>query len=397
MDLAAALQRIDPLGRRRHLIAVEVGRPLLELREVLDALQRPLRAEKPLNVHAAQAGRVDAAAVRLRPDVADEVRRPGGVAVDVAVEAGDALHAVGLRRLAVGRGVELLLRELRHQQSQALQVLGVEDALEDLLEVLHRDELALRHVAEVGPSRQEDGRRELRQERARAGRNPRRSAPAAAAALISICGKTMPPTSCLGCGSGRKPAGKTPLSLTSSGDISASFSQVMPSGSRTAGPTGIGLPRVIFTCGVRVRRQVVALLEQLLLAGHDLRFVRLVLRHHFGEGLLAEQHGRDLVVAAGRRLGRLVRGGLRRLGRFGLVRRPGLEQRRAGPGQHHRAEGRIRQPARPTPFRGSEHENPPVRETGGGGAVSRDAQRSAWDRALRCASRLTGQSPPRYQ
>ena len=55
-------------------VAVEVGRALLELGEVLDALQRPLRAEQPLDVHAAQAGRVDAVAELLRADVADQVR-----------------------------------------------------------------------------------------------------------------------------------------------------------------------------------------------------------------------------------------------------------------------------------------------------------------------------------
>ena len=70
----------------------------------------------------------------------------------------------GLLGLAVGGGVELLLRELRDQQPQAFQVLGVEDALEDLLEVLDGHHLALRHVAQVGPRGQEDGRRELGQE-----------------------------------------------------------------------------------------------------------------------------------------------------------------------------------------------------------------------------------------
>ena len=71
-------------------IAVEVGGALLELGEVLDALQRALRAEQPLDVHAAQGRRLDAVAELLRPDVADQVRGGVGVAVGVAVEAGDA-------------------------------------------------------------------------------------------------------------------------------------------------------------------------------------------------------------------------------------------------------------------------------------------------------------------
>jgi len=58
---------------------------------------------------AAQAGRVDAAAVALRADVADQVSRRGGMPIDVAIEAGDALHADGLLGLAIGGGVELLL------------------------------------------------------------------------------------------------------------------------------------------------------------------------------------------------------------------------------------------------------------------------------------------------
>ena len=100
----------------------------------------------------------------LRPDVAHQVGRPRRVAVDVAIEASHALHADRLFRLAVGGGVELLLRKLRHQQTHALQILGVEDAGEDLLEVVHRHDLALRDVAQVGPRRQVDGRRELGQE-----------------------------------------------------------------------------------------------------------------------------------------------------------------------------------------------------------------------------------------
>ena len=81
-----------PLRAARVGVAVEVGGPLLELGEVLDGLQRALRAEQALDVHAAQRRRVDAVAVLVRPDVADGVRGGVGVAVGVAVEAGDALR-----------------------------------------------------------------------------------------------------------------------------------------------------------------------------------------------------------------------------------------------------------------------------------------------------------------
>ncbi len=161
MDLAGPVQRVDALGRRRQDVAVEVGGPLLELGEVLDALEGALRAEQPLDVDAAQAGRVDAAAVALRADVADQVRRGRRVAVDVAVEAGHAAHAIGLFRLAVVTGVELLLRELRNQQAHAFQVLGIKDAVKDFVEIVDGHHFALGHIAQVGPGRQEDGRREL--------------------------------------------------------------------------------------------------------------------------------------------------------------------------------------------------------------------------------------------
>src|SRR5436190_13750664 len=101
MDLAAALKRIDALGRRSDVVAVEIGRPLFELRKVLDAPQRPLRAEQPLDVYAAEGRRINASAVRLRPDVAHQVRRCRSVAVDVAIKTGHALHPNRLLRLAI--------------------------------------------------------------------------------------------------------------------------------------------------------------------------------------------------------------------------------------------------------------------------------------------------------
>ena len=85
------------------------------------------------------------------------------VAVHMAIEAGHAPQAVGLLGLAIGGRIELLLRELRDEQSQAFQVLGVQDAGKELLKVIDRDNLALRHVAQVGTRRQEHGWWELGQ------------------------------------------------------------------------------------------------------------------------------------------------------------------------------------------------------------------------------------------
>ena len=162
MDLAAAVERVDALLGGRDRVAVEIGGPLLELGEVLDRFQGPLRAEQPLDVHAAEAGRVDAVAELLRADVADQVRGRVGVAVDMAVETDHA--TMGGQRAAVQRLVELLLRERRDQQPQPFELFGVQDAAEQLVEVGDRDELALRHVAQVGPRGQEDGRRKLGQQ-----------------------------------------------------------------------------------------------------------------------------------------------------------------------------------------------------------------------------------------
>ena len=75
MDLAATVEDVHALLAGDHGVAIEVRGALLELGEVLDGLQRALRAEESLHVHAAEARRVDAAAQLLRADVADEVRR----------------------------------------------------------------------------------------------------------------------------------------------------------------------------------------------------------------------------------------------------------------------------------------------------------------------------------
>jgi len=62
VDLAAALERVHAFLCGLHDIAVEIGGALLELGEILDRLQRTLRAEEPLNVQAAKGYRLDAVA-----------------------------------------------------------------------------------------------------------------------------------------------------------------------------------------------------------------------------------------------------------------------------------------------------------------------------------------------
>ena len=121
MHLAAALENVDALLGGDHRVAVKVRGPLLELGEILDRLESPLRTEQPLDVHAAERRRVDPMAKFLRPDVADQMRRGVRVAVHVAVEAD---HAAARReRAAIVGLVELLLRKRRHQQPQAFDLL----------------------------------------------------------------------------------------------------------------------------------------------------------------------------------------------------------------------------------------------------------------------------------
>jgi hypothetical protein len=110
-------------------------------------------------IDTAKRRRVDAVAKLLRPDVADEVRDRVGVAVHVAIEAGHARR--GLQAATVVREVELLLRKLRHEETHPLELLRREDAAEQPIVVLRRDELALRDVAEIGARGEKHRRRKL--------------------------------------------------------------------------------------------------------------------------------------------------------------------------------------------------------------------------------------------
>src|SRR5690606_3775940 len=81
------------------------------------------------------------------------------VAVRMAIEAGHA-EMRAFTAPVVGQ-VELLLRERRDQETQPLELLRIQDAVEEREEVLRRDELTLRNVSELGPCGQVDRRRKL--------------------------------------------------------------------------------------------------------------------------------------------------------------------------------------------------------------------------------------------
>src|SRR6202011_6051463 len=99
VDLTATLERVHPFLRGLHYVGVEIGSALLEFGEILDRLQGTLRAEQPLDVHAAQRYRREAVTEPLRARIGGEVRGAVLVAVRMAIEAGRAL--AGNRRSAI--------------------------------------------------------------------------------------------------------------------------------------------------------------------------------------------------------------------------------------------------------------------------------------------------------
>src|SRR5258705_6493967 len=143
----AALENVYALLRGDHVVNVEIGAALLEFGEILDRFERALRAKQPLNEHASQSGDGDAMVGLRRTSIGRKMRRPVGMTVRVAIEAGHAPARL-LRAVILGL-VELLLRKRRHQKTQAFVLLRIDDAVEQLVIILDGDELALRNVAEV--------------------------------------------------------------------------------------------------------------------------------------------------------------------------------------------------------------------------------------------------------
>src|SRR3954451_16939424 len=86
----------------------------------------------------------------------------GGVAVDVAIEAGDSQARI--TRFAVVRGIEFLLRKWREEELKTIKLNGRQDVLEETIKVIDRYDLAARDVAKLRTVGQKDGRRKLGQE-----------------------------------------------------------------------------------------------------------------------------------------------------------------------------------------------------------------------------------------
>src|SRR3954468_6037608 len=101
-------------------IAIEIGRPLLELRKVLDRPQAALRAVNLLIEYTAQADRIETEAPLLGANVGTQVKLTRGVSVHMTIETGNAERR--MLRLAIVGGVEFLLRQGREQQAQTFEL-----------------------------------------------------------------------------------------------------------------------------------------------------------------------------------------------------------------------------------------------------------------------------------
>ena len=127
------------------------------------------------------------------------------------------------------------------EQPQPLELLGIQDPVEQLVIILERHLLALRDVAQVGPGRQVDRRRETRagSDSGRSKSRSKRVRSRSSCFLISSIwnlGKTMPPSGWLGWGSGIEPRREEVLFADLPGGYRGQRSQVMPPGARPARP-----------------------------------------------------------------------------------------------------------------------------------------------------------------
>src|ERR1019366_7628803 len=77
------------------------------------------------------------------------------VPILVAIEAG--YPAARFLRAAILRLVELLLRKRRHEEAQSLKLLGIENAVEKLVIIVDRHQLALGDIPQIGPRGEVDG------------------------------------------------------------------------------------------------------------------------------------------------------------------------------------------------------------------------------------------------
>src|SRR5256885_16258149 len=95
----------------------------------------------------------------LRANVTYQVECAVRAAVRVTVEACNT--AAGLVGTAIGGLIELLLRERSEQEAESFDLLGIENAVEQVVEVCNGDELSFGDIAQVRPRGQINGWRKL--------------------------------------------------------------------------------------------------------------------------------------------------------------------------------------------------------------------------------------------
>ena len=67
------------------------------------------------------------------------MRRSGRVTIYMTIKACNTKHAIRSFRFAIGGGVELLLRKLSNQQTQAFELLWIKQSIEELVEIIDGD------------------------------------------------------------------------------------------------------------------------------------------------------------------------------------------------------------------------------------------------------------------
>src|SRR5262249_25750400 len=113
---------------------------LLEFSEVLHGPQAALRAVNLLIGDATQADGIQTQATLTGAHIRSHMELPGGVAVDVAIQARDT--ETGILRFAVIGGIELLLRKRSQQEPETIELHGRENAFEQPVVIVDRDDLA---------------------------------------------------------------------------------------------------------------------------------------------------------------------------------------------------------------------------------------------------------------
>src|SRR5689334_19869180 len=109
-----AIEDVHPFLDGVNLVSVEIGRSLLKFGEVLDGTQAALGTMNLLIEDTAEAGGVQPEPALLRSHVGVQMELTSRVAVDMAVQAGDA--EARIFTLPIVGGVELFLRKRRDEQ-----------------------------------------------------------------------------------------------------------------------------------------------------------------------------------------------------------------------------------------------------------------------------------------